>query len=57
MVQVGQGSDDAVITPAGVLPRHPDDQGFLFGRNRRAAWILPVFGTVELLGDEPPIPP
>jgi hypothetical protein len=31
-------------------------QGFHVQWNAVAAWILPVFGTIELLGDEPSIP-
>ena len=56
VTQIGQSSDDAVISPAGVLSRHSHYQGFHFRWNRRAAWILPVFGAVELIGDELPIP-
>ena len=28
VTQVGQSADEAVIAPAGVFPRHPDDQSF-----------------------------
>jgi hypothetical protein len=30
MTQVGQGANDSVISPAGILSRHPDHQGFNF---------------------------
>ena len=30
MTQVGKGTDDAVIAPARVLSRHPNNQGFDF---------------------------
>ena len=56
VTQIGQSSDDAVISPAGVLSRHSHHQGFHFRSNRRAARILPMFGAIELLGDEPSIP-
>ena len=56
MTQVGEGTDDPVIAPAGILSRHPDHQSFHFRRDRRATWILPVFRAVELLGHEPSIP-
>src|SRR5580700_7848687 len=48
-------SDDAVISPASILTRHSHHQSFHFWFNRGAAWIPSVFGTIELLGDEPSI--
>jgi hypothetical protein len=56
VTQIGQGSDDAVISPAGVLSRHSHHQSFHFRSNRGATRILPLFGAIELLGDEPSIP-
>ena len=56
MTQVGEGADDPVISPARVLSCHPDYQSFDFFGNWRTAWILPVLGAVELLGDQSPIP-
>jgi len=56
VTQIGQGSDDAVISPAGVLSRHSHHQGFHFRSHGRAARILAMFGAIELLGDEPSIP-
>ena len=56
VTQIGQRSDDAVISPAGILTRHSHHQGFHFRLNCGAAGILPVFGAIELLGDEPSIP-
>jgi hypothetical protein len=52
VIQIRQRTDDTVISPAGVLARHPDHQGFDLGGNRRTARILPVFGAVELLGHQ-----
>ena len=31
MTQVGEGANDPVVSPAGVLPRHPDRQSFDIG--------------------------
>jgi len=56
MTQVGEGADDPVISPAGVLSCHPDHEGFDFCRYWRTTWILPDLGAVELLCDQPSIP-
>ncbi|MCU1334621.1 MAG: Carbohydrate-selective porin OprB [Bryobacterales bacterium] len=56
MAQIRERTDDSVIAPARVLSRHPNDQGFYFRRNRRAAGILSIFGPIELLGDQLTIP-
>ena len=56
VAQIGQRSDDAVISPASILTRHSHHQGFHVRWNGGAAWILLVFGTIELLGDEPSLP-
>jgi len=56
MPQVGECTDDPVISPAGVFPRHPHHQGFDFRGDGRAAGILSVFGAIELLGDQCSIP-
>jgi len=56
MSQVGEGADNPIIAPAGILSRHSDHQSFHFCRNRRATWILPAFRAVELLDYEPSIP-
>jgi len=56
VTQMGQGSNDAVISPAGVLTSHSHRQSFRFRRNRRAANLLPVFGSIEFFSDEPPVP-
>jgi hypothetical protein len=56
MTQVGKSADNPVIAPAGVLTRHPDHQSLDFCGNWKTAWILPMFGPVELLGDQSPVP-
>jgi len=56
MTQVGEGTRDPVISPTGILFCHSHHQRFHFRFNRRAARILPVFGTIEFLSDESPIP-
>ena len=30
MTEVGEGADDPIIAPAGILSRHPDHQSFHF---------------------------
>ena len=42
--------------PSRIFSCHAHHQGFHFRWNRGAAWILPVFGAMELVGDELPIP-
>ena len=49
VTQIGQGSDDAILSPAGVLSRHSHHQGFHFRSDRRSARILPMFRAIELL--------
>jgi hypothetical protein len=56
MTQIGQRSNDAVISPASILTRHSHHQSFHVRGNGGAAWILPASGTIELLGDESSIP-
>jgi hypothetical protein len=56
MAQIGQRTADSILAPAGILSRHSRHQSFQFRGNRWATRILPVFGAVELLGDQFPIP-
>jgi hypothetical protein len=56
MTQVGKGADNAVISPAGVLPRHPDHQSFQLWSNPGSAWVLAVSGAIELPADQLLIP-
>ena len=55
VIQVGERSDDPVITPAGVLSCHLDDKFDDLASNGRSAWILPVFQLVEFPSDRPPV--
>src|SRR5262245_13422596 len=56
MAEVGQRANDPVVTPAGVLPGHADNEGFDSGVDARSAWIRAAFGSVELLYDQPSVP-
>src|ERR1039457_1234949 len=56
MTEVGQGSHDPIVSPAGVLSGHTYDQGFGFTINGRSARIGSALGSVELAGDQPPVP-
>src|SRR6266852_9148220 len=57
MAQVGQRADDAVVTPARVLASETNYQRFHLGFDPGSARKGPVSGTVELAGNQPPIPP
>ena len=56
MAQIGQCSDDAVVSPAGVLSGEADDERFQVGRDTRAAGRSTEFGAVELAGNEAAVP-
>jgi hypothetical protein len=56
MTQVGQGTYDAVISPAAVLPHHPHHQPLHFGRYPGSAQIAATARTVELVRHQLPIP-
>src|ERR1035438_2280874 len=56
MAEVGQGSYDPIVSPAGVLSGHTYDQGFGFTIDGRSARIGSALGSVELAGDQPPVP-
>ena len=53
---IGQSSDDAVVSPAGVLSGEADDERLCFGRDAGPAWRSTEFGAVELSGNESPVP-
>src|SRR6266852_951734 len=56
MAQVGQRADDAVVTPARVLASEANHQRFHLGSGPGSARISAVSGTIELAGNQPPIP-
>jgi hypothetical protein len=57
MAQVGQRADDAVVTPARVLASEANHQLFHRGFYPGSARIGTASGTIELAGNQPPIPP
>src|SRR5712692_8944394 len=52
----GQRTDDAVVTPARVLASEANHQRFHLGSDPRSARKGAVSGTIELAGNQPPIP-
>ena len=56
VAEIGQGSDDAIISPAGVLSGEAHNERFQFGRDAGPAWRSTEFGAVEFAGNEPPVP-
>lgn len=56
MVEIFNGTRNAIVTPGQVLSRHLHDKFSDFAADRRTAGILPALGAVELAGDQPAIP-
>src|SRR5947209_5965210 len=56
MAQVGQRADDAVVTPARVLASEANHQLFRRGFYPGSARVRAASGTIELAGNQPPIP-
>src|SRR5215472_6009836 len=56
IAEIGQRAYNSVVTPPGILPRHFDDQLLQLRLDCRPAGIAAVFGAIELLGDEFPVP-
>src|SRR5437762_2865660 len=56
VTEIGQRSDNPIVTPAGVLSRHLDYQLHNLGLNWGPAGIRALSGAVELLGDELAVP-
>jgi hypothetical protein len=54
--QIGQRSDNAIITPAGVLSRQANDETLQLGIDPRPPDGGPLFGTVKLLSDQLAVP-
>ena len=56
VTQIGERSHDPIISPARVLPGHPNNQYLDLRPDSRTAGIGAVSGTVEFAGDQPPVP-
>src|SRR6202011_1971200 len=56
MTEVGQRAGNAIVTPGGVLLSHSDYQGFDRGIDARPTGIRAVLGSVELAGNQSPVP-
>jgi hypothetical protein len=50
--EVRKSARDAIVSPAGVLPRQPNNKARHFGANRRSPRIQALFGAVELLSNQ-----
>src|SRR5436309_14317414 len=51
-----KGSRNAIVSPPVILASHADDQFGDFSSHRRSPRVSPVFGPVELAGDQLSIP-
>ena len=49
IVQVGQGSDDPVVAPGAILPRHAHDQRLQRRVDRGAPWGLALLRAIKFL--------
>jgi hypothetical protein len=56
MTEIGQRSDDAVVSPTGVLSGEADNKRLHLGRDGGPAWSSAAFGAVELVGNEAAVP-
>jgi hypothetical protein len=56
ITEIGQRTDDPVVTPAGIFLRHLHDQSFQLGFDARPARVAAVFGSIKLLSNELPVP-
>jgi hypothetical protein len=56
VAEIGQRTHNPVVAPAGILPRHFDDQRLQFRLDRRPPGTAAVFGAIKLLGNELAIP-
>jgi hypothetical protein len=54
--EIGQGADNAIISPTRVLPGHFHDQSFEVTFDARAAWIRTLPGAVEFAGNQTSVP-
>jgi hypothetical protein len=56
MPEIGQGADDAVVSPTGVLSGEADNERLHFGLDSGSAWRRTEFGAVEFAGNESAVP-
>jgi hypothetical protein len=56
VAEIGQGSDDAVVSPAGVFSGEAHNEGFQFRRDAGPARSGAEFGAVKFAGNEPAVP-
>jgi hypothetical protein len=56
LTEVGQCSDNPIVTSTRVLSRHLDHQLHALALPWRPTWIRALSGTIELLSDQPAVP-
>jgi hypothetical protein len=56
VAEIGQRSDDAVVSPAGVLSGEAHNERFQFGRDAGPARRSTELGAIKFAGNGPPIP-
>ncbi len=56
VAKVRHGPHDPVVSPTWIIPGHAHDQMLDFLIDRRTAHCLAKFRSIELLGDQPPVP-
>ena len=56
MAEIGQSTHDAIVTPAGILLRHSDNQGFQFGSDSRPAEIAAMLRSIKLACNQSSVP-
>ena len=54
--EIGQGSNDAVVSPPGILSGEAHDEGFQFRCDAGPAWGGAELRAVKFAGNEPPVP-
>ena len=56
MAEIGQRSDNPIVSPTGVLPGEADNKRLHFGRDWRSAGSSAEFGAVEFTSNEAAVP-
>ena len=56
MAEIGKCSDDAVVSPAGVLSGEAHNESFQFGCAPGPAWSGAEFRTIKFAGNEATVP-